>query len=491
MARDIVVGLAMGTTATKVVAFTADGRAVAEASHGYPLDVPAPGRAEQDPRLILDAVVRGIREVVASVGSDRVAGLSFSSAMHSLLALDENGEPLTNVVTWADTRASAVAERIRDNGGLEVHRRTGTPIHPMSPLVKLAWFRENEPALAAARWAGIKDWIILQMTGRLVVDHSLASGMGLMNMHELDWDAEALSVAGVTAAQLPTLVATTDVVGGLLDAFASWVGLDEGTPVVAGAGDGPLANLGVGAVRPGVAALSIGTSGALRVAVDKPAVDEAGGVFCYALTADRWVVGGAINNGGVTLDWVREQVGGETSELLDEALEIPAGSGGLLMLPYLLGERAPHWGGTARGAYIGLTKAHSRGHLVRAAVEGVSLQLALVKQSLESAGLDIAEIRATGGVMRHELWRQTLASAIGSAMSFPSSSEGSCLGGAILGMQALGLIDSIDEAAALVPVEASLPPLEADAEVYARLLPSFAALYELLEPTNKLLATLA
>ncbi len=334
-ADDIVIGLDLGTTSTKAVAFTVAGEQLATASHGYPLEMPFPGHAVQNPDLILAAAYAAVAEVVAEVGAERVRGLSFSSAMHSLLGLDPLYRPMTEVITWGDTRAGLQAERLRAaTGGLALHRRTGTPIHPMSPLPKLVWFREQEPKLHenVAFWVGIKDYVILHMCGALVVDHSLASASGLMNIHTLTWDDEALAIAGVSAEQLPELVRTRDVLPGITPDAARVMGLPETTPVVVGAGDGPLANLGVGAVRPGVAACSIGTSGALRVGVDKPAVDPMGGVFCYALTEDRWVIGGAINNGGATLDWVRsilaDELGpGSEAELLELAARGAAGFG--------------------------------------------------------------------------------------------------------------------------------------------------------------------
>lgn len=495
---DIVIGVDMGTTATKSVAYTADGRQVASASRGYPLEEPHPGHAVQDADLILGAVYETVRTVVAEVGAARVAGLSFSSAMHSLMALDSELQPITSVVTWADTRASAQSERLRASAtGLALHRRTGTPIHPMSPLVKLIWFREQEPRIRrdAAFWVGIKDWVQLRLCGALVMDHSLASASGLMDIHRLAWDDEALRLAGIRAEQLPELVPTTTVLEELTEEAAAATGLPIATKVVVGAGDGPLANLGVGAVQPGVAAVSIGTSGAMRVVVDRPAVDPRGGVFCYALTENRWVIGGAINNGGVTLEWVREEIGaGEdttTADLLDAAATVPAGSGGLLMLPYLLSERAPHWSSLAKGAYIGLTRAHKREHLVRAAVEGVSLQLALVLGSMRAAGLEIDEIRATGGVMKHPLWRQTLADALGTPIGLLESQEGSGFGAALLGMSALGLIESIDVAAQYLPVDEVVRPNATSASTYAALLPMFDELYDALTPTFMRLKRLA
>jgi gluconokinase len=329
--------------------------------------------------------------------------------------------------------------------------------------------------------------VLLRLCGALVTDHSLGSSSGLMDIHRLAWDEEALALAGIREDQLPELVSTTTVLPELTAEAAAAMELPVSTPVVVGAGDGPLANLGVGAVTPGVAACSIGTSGALRVAVDRPAVDPRGGVFCYAITEDRWVIGGAINNGGVTLEWVRSMIAegtsGTATELLDAAAGVPAGSGGLVMLPYLLSERAPHWSPVPRGAYIGLTRAHRTEHLVRAAVEGVALQLALVLQSMRAAGLEIDEIRATGGVMQHPLWRDTLADAFGMRVGFPEGLEGSSFGAALLGMQALGIIPSIDVAAEMIPVRDSVKPDAARAAVYSSLLPIFDDLYDALLPT--------
>lgn len=494
----IVIGLDLGTTSTKAVAFTVAGEQVATASHGYPLETPHPGHAIQDPERILAAAYAAVAEVVGLVGAERVRGLSFSSAMHSLLGLDPLYRPMTAVLTWGDTRAGLQAERLRAAaGGLAIHRRTGTPIHPMSPLTKLMWFREQEPKLheTVAFWVGIKDYVLLHMCGALVVDHSLASGSGLMNIHTLQWDDEALGIAGVTPEQLPELVRTRDILRGLTPEAVEAMGLPEDTPVVVGAGDGPLANLGVGAVRPGVAACSIGTSGALRVGVSRPAVDPLGGVFCYALTEDRWVVGGAINNGGATLDWARsiladELDSDEQTELLELAARAQPGSGGLIMLPYLLSERAPHWSALPKGAYIGLTRAHRREHLIRAALEGVCLQLALVLQSMRSAGLEITQVRATGGVTSNQLWRDVLASALGMSVDFAEGQEGSSFGAALLGMEALGLIESIDIVDELIPIEDTVRPDPRSAAVYASLLPTFGALFDALVPTFQTLRRL-
>ena len=498
-ASPVVLAVDIGTTSTKVVAFDTGGRAVARYAVGYPLQEPAPGHAVQDPDEIWRAVTESVARTTRAVGAQRVAGLSFSAAMHGLLGLDPTGRPLTPLVTWADSRADGQAERIRASStGLALHRRTGTPAHPMSPLVKLAWFREQEPELAqrVSHWVGIKEYVLLRMCGTLVVDHSVASATGLLDLARLDWDAEALRLAGVRPDQLPELVTTTTVLDGLTAGSAEACGLPRATPVVVGAADGPLANLGLGAVRPGVAACSIGTSGALRVMVDRPAVDPLGRVFCYALTEDRWVVGGAINNGGAVLEWAGDALAPElgdepAEELLRLAAAVPAGSGGLVMLPYLLGERAPQWSLLPRGAYVGLTRGHRRGHLVRAALEGVCQQLALVLQSMRATGLAVEEVRATGGFARSDLWRQLLADALGMPVHFPDGHEGSSLGAALLGMQALGLVPSIDLAADLVTISSVTRPEPGAAATYAALLPVFSDLYDALTPTFTSLQRLA
>jgi gluconokinase len=487
----VVLGIDIGTTATKVVACDASGDQHAAASVAYPLEEPRPGEAVQDPDVILRAVMDGVREAAgaARAAGAEVAGLAFSAAMHTLIGLDGAGRPLTPSVTWADRRAGPQADRLRAASGVELHRRTGTPVHAMAPLPKLVWFRETEPETFAAvrRWAGIKEYVVGRLTGELVTDISMASATGLLELSRLDWDAPALELAGLDRSQLPQLVPTTHVLPRLRADAARETGLPADTPLVVGAADGPLANVGVGAVRPGVAACSIGTSGALRVMVERPAVDPLGRVFCYALTEERWTVGGAINNGGVVLRWAGDALAPDLPEpaeaaLVDLAARAPAGSGGLVMLPYLLGERAPHWTSGARGAYIGLTRAHRREHLVRAALEGVCLQLALVLGAMGDAGVEVREVRATGGFARSEAWRQMLADVLAMDVGFPERTEGSSFGAALLGMQALGMIESVDAAHELVRIHEHHHPEPGAVATYQAILPLFASLYDALAP---------
>jgi len=495
MGAQVVVGLDVGTTSAKAVAFDADGAEHGAADHGYALLEPRPGWVELDPGAVVEAALAALRDAAAEArrAGAEIVGVGISTAMHAVVALDAGGAPLTNLVTWADQRAAAEAEELRRTHP-ELHARTGTPLHPMAPLAKLRWFAAHEPALArrTARWGGVKELLLARLTGRFAVDLSVASGTGLLDLRAGRWDAGALVLAGVRSEQLGELVPATE----RLELVAGAdTGLPAGLPVVAGAGDGPLANLGLGAVAPGIAACSIGTSGALRLCVERPVVDPRGRVFCYGLVPDRWIVGGAISNGGSVLRWLAETLApelgdGATERLLEEAAAVPPGSDALMMLPYLLSERAPHWSVLPRGAYVGLTHDHTRGHLVRAALEGVCQQLALVEASLRDAGQEIREVRATGGFARSPLWRQLLADALGRPVRFARGFEGTSFGAALLAMSALGLVAGLERAAELVEIEDVVDPDPQAAALYDELLPAFAELNDALAPTFRTLADL-
>ncbi|SHG32320.1 gluconokinase [Geodermatophilus nigrescens] len=485
---DVVVGLDSGTTATKAVTAGADGRVRDLVSVGYRLSVPAPGRAELDAQRLADAAVEALAAVSAAARErgDRVVGVCLSAAMHGLVPMDDDGRPLGPVVTWADDRAAGFAEALRADGRAGgLHTRTGTPVHPMSPLLKLAALRAEDPDRLASvpRWGGVKELVVSALRGGpQVLDRACASATGLYGIRAGTWDTEALDVAGVRAAQLGEVLPTTAVLPGLRPEVAAATGLPRDTPLVIGASDGVLANLGIGAVRPEVAAVSLGTSGAMRVVVPAPTVDPAHRLFCYALTEDHWVVGGAVNNGGSVVRWAAQAladgdalVGEEADELdarlLEEAAGVPAGSAGLLCLPYLLGERAPWWRSGLRGAYVGLRREHRRGHLVRAAVEGVCQQLALVRDAFSATGLPVTEVRATGGAVASPLWVSTLAAALDLPVRVADSPEGTGLGACLLGLHALGALPDLDAATALVGVSDPVEPDPAAADLYRRTRP--------------------
>ena len=470
------------------------GRELASASLATGSTRPRPGFVEQDPDEIVEGTLAAIRQATAAARErgGQIAGLCLSAAMHGLVALDARDDPLCRLITWADMRAFEEAEWLAAEHP-ELHDRTGTPLHPMAPLAKLLWLRRHDRALfdAARRWVGVKELILARLAGEWVVDHSSASGTGLLALATLDWDSEALELSGVVPEQLCAPVAATTTLR-LSSAGAQATGLAPATPLVIGAGDGPLANLGLGAVQPRTLACSIGTSGALRLMVERAVVDRDHRLFCYAFVPGRWLVGGAINNGGSVLEWLGRILGdSQPDQLLAEAATVPPGSDGLVMLPYLLGERAPHWSALPRGAYVGLKHSHGRGHLVRAALEGVCQQLALVLDSMRAAGNEAREVRATGGFARSQLWRQLLSDVLGVPLGFAEREQGAAFGAALLGMEVLGAIGSIEIAAAMVRITDEISPDPAAVSIYQRQRPLFAGLYGELEPAFRRLRALA
>lgn len=261
------------------------------------------------------------------------------------------------------------------------------------------------------RWCALKDFVVAGFVGGFVTEYSLSSGSGLQDIATLQWHEPALEAAGIRADQLPEIHAPTDTMP-LKPQVAKAVGLPDGLPVVLGGGDGPLANLGVGAVSPGVAALSLGTSGALRVTRDRPGVDDWCRTFSYAMGGGLWVIGGAVSNGAVVAQWAAESFGVDVADLLDEAAAVPAGANGLMALPYLLGERAPWWEPGLTGSFVGLRRSHGRAEMTCAMVEGVAQQLALVRDAVADAGAEVRAVRATGGGFRSRVWADAIAAAL-------------------------------------------------------------------------------
>lgn len=443
-----IIGLDIGTTSTKAVVFDTKGKVMGEHAVEYPISTPKATWAEQDSGLILSAAVRSIREAVQKSGAKEFIGLGISSAMHSLILMDRDHQPLTNTIIWADNRSTDQADRLRQGPGREIYLRTGTPIHPMSPLSKLMWFKEQQPYLFAktGKFISIKEYLIHRFFGQYVTDYSIASATGLFNLDQLDYDQEVLDMLGIHKEQLSTPVPTTHILRGIRPEFAEAMGIPKELPFVIGGSDGCLANLGIGALEKGDVAITIGTSGAIRTVVPSPVTDPQMRTFCYALTDKHWVIGGPTNNGGILLRWVRDRfaAGSTYDELTQAAAQIPAGSDGLLCLPYLSGERAPIWNADARGTFFGMSLHHERAHFIRAAMEGVIFSIYAVGKALQDLSGDFRTVRASGGFVQSPLWCQILADIFGTEVMVPESHQSSSWGAAILVLHALGYIDKLD-----------------------------------------------
>ncbi|GAB6927978.1 gluconokinase [Paenibacillus sp. JCM 10914] len=484
------IGVDIGTTSTKAVLFTEQGEIVAKAGGEYPLLTPTPLTAEQDPEQIFQTVIASVQAIMTDsrVDPDHVMFVSFSAAMHSVIAVDAQGLPLTRCMTWADNRSKTWSAKLKNElGGMELYHRTGTPIHPMSPVTKLMWLRHEQPAIfnRTAKFISIKEYVYFKLFGEYVVDHSIASSTGMMNLETLTWDPQALEFAGITDESLSAIAPTTHLMKGLKSEYAAAMGLSKTTPFVLGAADGVLSNLGVNAISPGVVAATIGTSGAIRTVVDKPMTDPKGRIFCYALTEKHWVIGGAVNNGGMIFRWVRDEfaaseietakrLGINPYEVLTKIAErVSPGANGLIFHPYLTGERAPLWDPNARGSFFGLTLNHRKEHMIRSVLEGVIFNMYTVLLAMEEQMGRPTKIHATGGFARSPIWRQMMADIFDQEVIVPESHESSCLGAAVLGLYATGRAESLEVVSNMVGGTHVHHPVKENADIYKALLPIY------------------
>ncbi len=492
------IGVDIGTTSTKAVLFSSDASVLSKYHVEYPLNSPTPLTAEQNPDEIFSAVLKTIKGVMdqSQINPRDVSLVSFSSAMHSVIAVEENGHPLTQCITWADSRSKVWSDYIKnEKNGHEIYRRTGTPIHPMSPLTKITWLVNDYPELAERtyKFISIKEYVFYKLFKKYVIDYSVASATGMFHLEKLAWDFEALEIAGITESHLSKPVPTTYYLTAMDPGYASEMGLLPDTPFVIGASDGVLSNLGVDAIDPGIVAVTIGTSGAIRTVTDKPITDDKGRIFCYALTDKHWVIGGPVNNGGMTFRWLRDELasaevetakrlGIDSYEVLTKiASKVSPGADGLLFHPYLAGERAPIWNPDARGSFFGLGMHHKKEHMVRAVLEGVIYNLYTVLLALQELIGVPKKIRATGGFARSELWRQMLADIFNQEVDVPESFESSCLGAVVLGRYALGEIEDLSVVSNYVGSTHVHTPIKANVERYEELLPIYINIYRKLE----------
>ncbi len=443
-----------------------------------------------------NAVKQSIKQAAAQTGPRSIKSMAFSAAMHGLLLLDENQEPLTRLITWADGRAEKHARQLREEeDAFKIYERTGCPVQALYYPARLRRLKQENPELfsRASYFCSLKELVIKRLTGKFMIDQAMASSLGILNTHEKQWDLETLKIAGISPEQLPPLVSPLEVVEGISAEMAEETGLPQNIAVVPAAGDGGLANVGSGAASEGQIAATIGTSGAMRLISKKPIIDTEERTWCYYLGEDTWYVGGAINSGGIVFRWVRDclypdvvnisaEHGIEPYDILSrEAASTPPGADGLVMLPYLMGERTPYWDPHARGVVFGLDTRHSRAHLARAALEGTCFAMANILKVLEPLATTVSEVRASGGFLRSPLWVRILADVLGYPVSIPASQEGSAMGAALFAMLATGRIKSMAEIKDLIPAQETIRPTQENHELYKKLYKIFAELYPRVE----------
>ena len=434
----------IGTTSAKVLIVSDTGKVVASAQEFYPTLFPQPGFAVQDPKVVTDGILKIIRKARDQFNG-RIEAIGVSSAMHSLMAIDAKQSPLTPLILWSDMRSTEQAKRLkRSDAGSSVYEATGTPIHPSSPLCKLMWIRENEPELIGKTWKfiSIKEYLFLVLCGRFHVDHSVASSTGLFDVHKLNWSDEALSLASITADKLSACVSAYDNSLRLTNEMATSLGLDADTPIVPCASDGCLAHLGSNAMDKGKISVTIGTSGAVRMASKRYAPDPQRRIFNYRLDEETFISGGATNNGTVLLNWFCNNFySGKTTDIVgfsETAASVEAGAGGLLFLPYVFGERAPHYNPDLRGVFFGLAQHHTQTHLMRALLEGICLEIRSIVESVEQSIDTVTEVLASGGFVRSRHWLQIMADVLQKPITIHDVHDASSLGAAMMAFRSVG-----------------------------------------------------
>ena len=446
------VGADLGTTNVKAIAFDDEGREIARAEEPVPLLHHAGGAAEQDPRAVYaaaNAVLGTTAQAAWQVGY-AVERVGLSAAMHSIIPVAADGMPLTNALTWMDTRASAEAQALwATPEGKRIYGATGTPVAAMSPLAKLLWIRRNQPKIfqTAYKFVSLKEWVWYHWFGEWAVDASIASATGMYNLRERSWDADALARAGIGPERLSRIVPTTYTRGGLRVPQLHAAGIDPAAQINVGASDGVLANLGVGAIDEHTMVLTIGTSLAARSGTRQPVTDEATELFCYVLDAERFIAGGPSNSGGIVLDWLYHKVlgpGAQRQPPGDDgftrmiAAAEHARADNLLCLPYVAGERAPLWQADARAVYFGLDLEDTAATLARAAVEGIIYNAYWIASGLiERLGAP-RQVLATGRVLEIDWIRQLTADVFGIPVQYRGAIDASVLGAATLANIATG-----------------------------------------------------
>ncbi len=476
----------LGTTGNKANLFDGEGRLCASHLENYSVEYPQPNWAEQDPEAWWRAVCDSTRALLEELprAMRQVAAVSFSGQMMGVVALDANDHPLRPAIIWADQRAVQEAEFISSRCGAEkIYRRTGHRISPAYTAAKILWIKNHQPALynRADKFLTAKDYIVLRLTGQAVTDFSDASGSNLFDLQSRTWCRDFLEQLDLEEGRLPRVCASTTVVGRVTPAASEATGLEAGTPVVIGGGDGACAAVGAGVVEAGDCYCYIGSSAWVSFASEQPVFDPQMRTFTFHhLHPTRYAPMGTMQAAGGARDWLLRIVG----EIPDaEMRTVTPGAGGLIFLPYLIGERSPWWNPQARGAFVGLTVSHSRAEMGRAVFEGVAFNLKLIVDALESQGARIPAIRLIGGGAKSELWPGILADVFDKPIHIPEMvAEATSWGAAVAGGIGVGLYPDWQIAKEHTRIKTVIEPNRHETARYAELYPLFRDTYRALEP---------
>ncbi len=490
-------GIDVGTTATRAIVMRPDGHLSGAATVGHPpMRMPKAGWAEQNPEDWWHATIEAVRAALqqAGAGGAEIAGIGLSGQMHGVTVLDKANVVLRPAILWCDQRTQSQCDWITNRvGAHRLIRLVSNPALTGFSAPKLLWIRDHEPRFyeRAAHLLLPKDYVRLRLTGEFATDVSDASGTLLFDVVKRRWSQEMLESLQIDPAILPKATESVEISGEVSGEAALLTGLRARTPVVAGAGDQAASAVGNGIVSPGLTSATLGTSGVIFSYTDSPRIDPHGRVhtFCHAVP-QKWHVMGVTQGAGLSLRWFREQLGESEAwyarqlgvdayeVIIEEAKKIPPGSDGLLFLPYLMGERTPHLDPQARGMWFGLTAAHTRGHLIRSILEGVAFSLRDSIEILRELKVPVNQVRASGGGSRSALWRQIQAEIYGQNVVSLRESEGSAYGAALLAGVGARIYSSVEEAAReTVKVCNEASPHTENAALYDKLYGVYRRLY--------------
>lgn len=510
IAMGVYLGIDIGTSGTKTLAIDATGQILAEAMQTYPCYAPKPLWSEQDPDDWWKATVATVRKVMkqAKLKPADVKAIGLSGQMHGSVFLDKNDKVVRPAILWNDQRTAAECEEIeqRVGGRKKLIKLVANPAMTGFTAPKILWLRNHEPRKFDRTCKVLlpKDEIRRRLTGEYATEVSDASGMLLLDVAKRKWSRKLLSALELDIDLFGKCYESEDVTGTLTTDAAALLGLTTDCVVVGGAGDCAAGAVGNGIVNRGVLSTSIGTSGVMFVHSDEVKIDPEGRVhtFCHAVRG-KWHMMGVNLSAGGSLQWFRNQLcqadiakakraKREIYDILtEEAQGVPAGSEGLFFLPYLSGERTPHADPDARGCFIGLTLAHTRGHMIRSIMEGVTYSMRDSLEIFDGLGVPVRQIRASGGGSRSPLWRQIQADLFGRKVVTINSEEGAAYGVALLAAVGAGAFKDIREACkATIRVVQETSPRRAAKRQHDRAFPIYQQLYRSLKDDFKSIAAL-